>query len=372
MTTRSLCDFIHNFAAVGRTEEGYGNYYTIAGPTADVLLYFDESCARATVTSETVQVVLLRTKTPDGQVVIFHNGRAVQSKRRSDCIAPRDAAQKFADVSFELPGKILSVEEDLSNLHITNQNGKNFLIELPSGKYLITCLPNDTVNKSNLLTFIPIDSPPGHTTTIAKNYYTVMVPVSSTTTLASTAAITPEWIKENDVFVGGVWLINQGEAEIGEFNPTPEEIEDFCNKPVLAMEAPYYDALLSAAADHRANFDLKYEYGVPYNGEGPCAVPETVDQVATHRSKLLAWKSRADKFVHKYLAFDKKLFFGEGRVLSTSPGCLAQYYNDGVHNYIKGVVSYKAHYDRSIPEGATVLTNWHQMFSIVGNKSQLL
>lgn len=363
MATKSLSNFISVFAKEGRTEEGYGNYYTISGPTTDILLYFDEEEAREKLTNTAVSVVLIRTKTSDGKLIMFYNYQGVQSKRRSDRYTPSDAAKTFASLSFALPGKILDVSEDLSNLQVIDYNDYDVLIELPSGKYLITCLPERAVNKHDLLTFVPINS---------EGHYKVIVSVSSTTMVASKQALIPEGIRENDQFIAGVWLIDQGKKDIVEFNPTFEEIADFNNKPMYGADAPYYDALLGMTQNYSESFNLKFGYGVPYKGEAANYIPELDEIVNAFRIKLQAWRSRVDVFVKKYLAFNKDLFFaGSDRELSSTVEAIAQYYNDGVHSYVKGMLSNKPGYAGNVPVNAVVLKNWHQMFSITG-KSQLL
>lgn len=369
MASKSLRDFISSFIEKGQTEKGYGNYYTISGSASDVLLYFDSDAAsnNTQLTPEAVQIVAIRAKTPEGGVVIFHDSEAIQSRFRQDREAVHDASAKYGYTKFRLPKNLFNAEEDMSSLQIESYNGNELLIKLPNIKYMIVNLPKAPMKKADFIKFIPQESS-GNTT--SKNYHTIIYPVSSTVNVASKNDLTPSFIKEEDIFLLGTWLVNEGKSDIEEFNPSPETLKIFKEKPALSDFAPYYDSLLSTMANAGAKAPgMDYEYSIPYSGAGNPTMPLLEEACELFNCALKEWETKVSKIVKRYLGFQKSLFIGKKYSLFSAVNTIAQYYDDGQNKYIKGVIAEGVSYNRSILDNkhSQILTSWHKIVPVINN-----
>jgi hypothetical protein len=361
MASKSLAEFINNFAKLGRNEECYGNYYTVAGEKADVLLYYEDA-ATSVLKEDDINVVMIRIK--GSRTVIFFNDSAINSKRSADRHLPSNSAKTYANISFSLPRRTFDVTEDLTNLSLVDSTDQDFLFELPTGKFMISILPTKKCRKKDLDNFIPNKD---------ESVRTILVPVPSMTMKASKAAITPDGLDDNAIFIGGVWFQDLGEKDIKEFMPTPEEVEVFNSRPKLTSYIHFYDALLQTGINYSGIIDSgHYDYSAPFSGEASNGIPVLAQEAVTRfRKDLEAWKVQAKRFASKYVGFSKHAFIGDSYQLVSSESVLARYYFDGTNRYVKGSLTPKINYDRSSSKEAIIMPTWHKMISVV-NKHEVL
>lgn len=360
MAAKSLRTFMCNFIQNGRTEERYGDFYAVSGPTADVLIQLDSSHeSDGTAAPAIITITLIRTKAPDGEIVVFYNKEKSSFSRKRDSFSLRDIVGAFTKTSFPIPKKTFNVSRDLSNLQVIDVNKGDMLIKLPEGKFLISRLPTKAVSKEHLLN-IDTSKEEGES-------HLMIVGVSSTTTVASKQCLIPDGITDQDKFLDGVWLIDQGESEIEGFNPTPEEINLFQNRPQLSEQLPCYDVLLSSAIANNLSVKHTFAYKVSFNGRTHRGSMEGMGESGWDKhldlftKKLHAWEKTAREFNEKYLAFKPDNFFSQDRCLMSLKGVSAQYYNDGKDSYIKGTLIRSHEIGYSGESAAPVFTNWHKL-----------